>query len=59
MPRKNSPQRNNLISTKQFAKKYLVQPDTVRRSLCVNGHYCGIVPEKLPNGRLGWPEQEV
>jgi hypothetical protein len=27
--------------------------------LCVNGHYLDIVPKKLPNGRLLWPEAEV
>lgn len=29
-----------------------VKPQTLHRSLCVNGHYLGLVPERLPNGRL-------
>lgn len=44
------------LSTKQFSKRYLVEPATVRRSFCVNGHYMGIVPIKLPNRRLAWPQ---
>ncbi|MDT8380535.1 MAG: hypothetical protein RQ739_16765, partial [Desulfotignum sp.] len=36
-----------------------VEPATTRRGLCVNGHYMGIKPLKLPNGRLLWPENEA
>lgn len=36
-----------------------VQPASVRRSVCINGHYLGIVPRKLPNGRLLFPADQV
>lgn len=36
-----------------------VQPASVRHSVCVNGHYLGIVPQKLPNGRLLFPADQV
>ena len=42
-------------TTEDFAKLFKVKPATVRRGLCVNGHYLGIQPIKLPNGRLLWP----
>lgn len=48
-----------LITTKQFAHAVGVQGATVRRSLCINGHYLGIRPVKLPNGRLAWPENAL
>ena len=45
-------------STKEFAESLGVKPETARRSLCVAGHYLGIRPVKLPNGRLLWPEAD-
>jgi len=47
------------ISTEQYAAKIKVRPHTVRRGYCVNGHYLGIKPIKLPNNRLLWPADEV
>jgi hypothetical protein len=43
------------ITTEQVAKLFGVTPGTVRRGLCVNGHYLGLRPIKLPNRRLLWP----
>jgi len=43
------------VSTRGLADIFHCQPDTIRRGLCVNGHYMGIKPIKLPNGRLIWP----
>lgn len=45
------------ILTVEFAALLKVQPATVRRGLCLNGHYMGIIPTKLPNRRLLWPKQ--
>jgi len=42
------------ITTGEFAEALRVKPDTIRRGLCVNGHYMGERPNKLPNGRLLW-----
>ena len=44
------------LPTNQFADIFGVRPDTVRRNLCTKGHFMGVVPLKLPNGRLLWPE---
>lgn len=42
-------------NTKKIAEIYGVVPDTVRRNLCVRGNFMGLLPLKLPNGRLLWP----
>jgi hypothetical protein len=42
------------IRTNDLALYLGVRPGTIRRSLCVNGHYAGLVPTKLNNGRLMW-----
>lgn len=44
------------IPSSEFAKNFGVKPDTIRRNLCVNGHFLGLKPIKLPNGRLLWPD---
>ncbi|MBL0354374.1 MAG: DNA-binding protein [Dechloromonas sp.] len=36
-----------------------MEPQTLRASLCRNGHYMGLRPVKLPNGRLLWDAAEV
>lgn len=45
-------------TTQQLAKIYLVKPQTVLKRYCETGSYFGIVPKKLPNGRLAWPLRE-
>ena len=47
------------IPTQKFAESLGVQSASVRRALCVRGDYLGIVPRKLPNGRLLWPAAEL
>lgn len=47
------------LTTREFARKNGVQPDTVRVQLCRQGHYFGIKPQKLPNSRLLWPDAHI
>lgn len=47
------------LNTKEYATLTRVDPQTIRRSYCVNGHYLGLKPFKLPNGRLLWQKAEV
>jgi len=42
------------ITTEEFASKVGVKPGTIRRGFCLNGHYLGLKPVKLPNRRLLW-----
>ncbi len=43
------------LTTEELAELFGVKPCTVRRGLCVDGHYLKIRPVKLSNGRLLWP----
>jgi hypothetical protein len=45
------------LTTEEFARGLGVKAHTVRRGLCVNGHYLGVRPIKLPNRRLLWPKK--
>lgn len=36
-----------------------IQAASLSTSLWRNGHYCGVVPVRLPNGRLLWPADEI
>ena len=42
-------------TTRDFAESRLVKSQTVLKRLCETGSYYGVVPKKLPNGRLAWP----
>ena len=52
-------QDTSLLSTKEYAFLMHVESQTVRRSYCLNGHYMGLKPLKLPNGRLFWSKAEA
>jgi hypothetical protein len=47
------------ITTEVIAARFGVEPQTPRASLCRNGHWMGMRPVKLPNGRLLWDEAEA
>lgn len=42
------------ISTKEFAAALNLQQQSIRAAFCRAGHYLGLVPIKLPNGRMLW-----
>lgn len=47
------------LGTAEAAAVLRVRPQTLRRALCLNGHYLGLRPTKLPNGRLLWDAAEL
>ena len=47
------------LNTKQFAQLNGVEVGTVRSRVCNIGHYFGVKPLKLANGRLLWPATQV
>lgn len=47
------------IDTLEAAQRLRIKPQTLRRSLCLSGHYLGMRPVKLPNGRLLWDSAAV
>jgi hypothetical protein len=43
------------IQTATLARATDRKPASIRTAVWRNGHFCGIKPIKLPNGRLLWP----
>lgn len=43
------------ISTEELAALLRLKPQSLRAALCRDGHYFGLRPRKMPNGRLLWP----
>lgn len=52
--RNDAPLAARRLSTEELAATLKVRPQTVRAGLHYNGHYLGLKPTKLPNGRLLW-----
>ena len=50
---------SNYCNTKELGQILGVKGESIRRSLSVNGHYMGLKPIKLPNGRLAWDESKA
>lgn len=48
---------SEFLTTEEFVEPLKVKPSTARRGFCVRGHYMGVIPKKLPNGRLLWSRQ--
>lgn len=46
-------------TTKEFADRLRTRPQTVRASLSRAGHYLGLKPIKLPNGKLLWDTSSI
>jgi len=46
----------NLLSTESLAEKLKLKPQSIRARVCRTGSYFGLIPQKLPNGRLLWPD---
>lgn len=44
------------VPTEVFASNNHIQPQTPRKQYCLTGSYFGVVPQKLANGRLLWPD---
>ena len=47
------------LTTPQLAYATGVRPDSIRVHLCRRGHYYGLRPQRLPNGRLLWPADSL
>jgi len=47
------------ITTEEMAGLLRIVPQTARAGLCRNGHYLGLKPLKLSNGKLLWDAAEV
>ncbi|APR05832.1 hypothetical protein [Thauera chlorobenzoica] len=47
------------LSTQEVADALRIRRQTVAKALCLNGHYLGMKPVKLPNGRLLWAAADL
>lgn len=47
------------LDTAEAADRLRIRPQTLRRALCLQGHYFGMRPTKMPNGRLLWDSAEL
>ena len=47
------------LDTAEAADLLRIRPQTLRRALCLQGHYFGMRPAKLPNGRLLWDAADL
>jgi hypothetical protein len=47
------------IDTKTLAQELHIRPDSIRSQVSRANSYHGIVPFKLPSGRLLWPANSV
>lgn len=47
------------LTTEALAERLGIKPQTLRASLCRNGHYYGLRPWKSPNRFLLWPSDAV
>ena len=47
------------MTTIGLSERLGLKPGTLLSALCRKGSYFGLVPTKLPNGRLLWPENSV
>lgn len=50
---------NKKYSTEEAAALLCHAPQSLRAALCRTGHFLGMVPKKLPNGRLLWDAAAV
>jgi len=51
--------KNNYLTTKEFANILAMQSQSIRKRFCKTGSYFGIKPTKLKNGRLLWPSNAI
>jgi hypothetical protein len=47
------------ITTEQLSRLLHLKPQSLRAALCRHGHYFGLRPRRLPNGRLIWPDDSI
>ncbi len=47
------------LTTPELANRVGITPESLRVHLCRRGSYFGLVPDRLPNGRLLWPADSL
>lgn len=44
------------IQTSTLAERFDYSSATIRKHLCLKGHFLGLTPYRMPNGRNLWPD---
>lgn len=57
--RNDAPLASRTYSTEEAAAALHIKPQSLRRALCLQGHYFGIRPRKLPSRFLAWPAEAI
>lgn len=47
------------MTTFELSRAIGIQAESLRKAVARNGHYFGLTPARLPNGRLSWPDDSV
>jgi len=47
------------MKTKKLSDAIGITADALRHRLCLTGSYFGVVPTRLPNGWLDWPDDSL
>lgn len=47
------------LPTKRLSDEFHVKGESIVRHVCTRGSYFGVKPNKLPNGRLDWPDDAI
>jgi len=47
------------VTTEKMSELVGVKPASIRAQYCTSGSYFGVVPKKMPNGRLLWNLQDI
>lgn len=47
------------LTTEALAQRVGVKAPSIRSRVCKTGHYFGLTPQKLSNGRLLWPANSL
>lgn len=47
------------MNTRKLADAFGIKPESIRTHYYRHGHYYGLKPSRLPNGRLLWPEDSI
>jgi hypothetical protein len=47
------------VNTKQLANQLDIRPESIHARFCRTGSYFSLVPDKMPNGQLFWPDDSI
>ena len=49
----------DFVNTERMGEMLGIKPGSIRAQYCQTGGYFGVVPKKMPNGRLLWDLRDI